>query len=649
MFKNLNLGKKIGVGFATVLCLLLVVVGISMKALQKASSETDEYQKITQVTTLAGRIQANMLMMRMSASKFLRNKDSESVKSFKERFNATMQFTTDSKNDISDPKMNAVIDQILQLIKEYNQAFESVVVLMDDIQKKRIPALSQYGEDVRRELDSITDTAFTDNSLTSSYQGASALSSMLTGRIFVLKFIGSVNNKDYQAAMNFLVNDLKGELDTLDSNLQNPQRRASLKKAMQSYNSYINHLKELNEQLIKQNDISQNTLDMIGPKVANLIEDIKLEMLSKQTALGTELKEAISYSFYFLLSISLLAIVIGIAAAMMLSRIITKPIHEAVAAANQLAKGQLNINIQNTANDETGLLLNAITNTANNLKAMISTITNASKELESASQELAAVTDQTSQGIRNQESETDMVATAMNEMTITVRDVANNAAQAADAANTASNEAVLGYQVVKETISSINKLSSNINDSSSELSGVQQSVESISTILDVIKAIAEQTNLLALNAAIEAARAGEQGRGFAVVADEVRSLASRTQNSTGEIHNIIKQLQTGTNSTVATMGIGKENALVCVTQSEKASAALESITNSISIINDMNIQIASAAEQQSSVAESINQNVVNVKTISQENSVAASQTKSSSEDIARLATQLNQLIVKFTV
>lgn len=649
MFKNLNLGKKIGVGFATVLCLLLVVVGISMKALQKASTETDEYQKITQVTTLAGRIQANMLMMRMSASKFLRENDGESVKRFKERFNATVQFTADSKNDISDPKMNAVIDQILQLIKEYNQAFESVVVLMDDIQKKRIPALGKYGEEMRSELDSITDTAFTDNSLTSSYQGANALSSMLTGRIFVLKFIESVNNKDYQAAMNFLVNDLKGELDTLDSNLQDPQRRASLKKAMQSYNSYINHLKELNEQLIKQNDISQNTLDMIGPKVANLIEDIKLEMLGKQTALGTELKEAISYSFYFLLSISLLAIVIGIAAAMMLSRIITKPIHEAVAAANQLAKGQLNINIQNTANDETGLLLNAITNTANNLKAMISTITNASNELESASQELAAVTDQTSQGIRNQESETDMVATAMNEMTITVRDVANNAAQAADAANTASNEAVLGYQVVKETISSINKLSSNINDSSSELSGVQQSVESISAILDVIKAIAEQTNLLALNAAIEAARAGEQGRGFAVVADEVRSLASRTQNSTGEIHNIIKQLQTGTNSTVAKMGIGKENALACVKQSEKASAALESITNSISIINDMNIQIASAAEQQSSVAESINQNIVNVKTISQENSVAASQTKSSSEDIARLATQLNQLIVKFTV
>ncbi|WP_149980971.1 methyl-accepting chemotaxis protein [Pseudoalteromonas rhizosphaerae] len=649
MFKNLNLGKKIGVGFATVLCLLLVVVGISMTALQKASTETDEYQKITQITTLAGRIQANMLMMRMSAYQFLRNKDDKSISDFKERFNATVQFTTDSKNNISDPRINADINQILQLIKEYNQAFESVVVLMRDIQNERIPALSKYGEEMRRELDSITDTAFTDNSLTSSYQGANALSSMLTGRVFVLKFIESVNNKDYQAAMNFLVNDLKGELDTLDSNLQNPQRRASLKKAMQSYNSYINHLKELNELLIKQNDISKKTLDMIGPKVANLIEDIKLEMLSKQTALGTELKEAISYSFYFLLSISLLAIVIGIAAAMMLSRIITKPIHEAVAAANQLAKGQLNINIQNTANDETGLLLNAITNTANNLKAMISTITNASNELESASQELAAVTDQTSQGIRNQESETDMVATAMNEMTITVRDVANNAAQAADAANTASNEAVLGYQVVKETISSINKLSSNINDSSSELSGVQQSVESISTILDVIKAIAEQTNLLALNAAIEAARAGEQGRGFAVVADEVRSLASRTQNSTGEIHNIIQQLQAGTQSTVATMGIGKENALACVTQSEKASAALESITNSISIINDMNIQIASAAEQQSSVAESINQNVVNVKTISQENSVAASQTKSSSEDIARLATQLNQLIVKFTV
>ena len=618
-------------------------------ALKKASNETKNYQQITYITSLAGRTQANMLMMRMSANKFLRNKDKDSIAEFKKRYNFTVQFINDNEKNIKDPKIHAVFEEILKLLNQYDHSFAEVSNIANNLKNTRIPTLTKYGEEMRHELELITKTAFIDNSLISSYQGGSALTSMLTGRIFVLKYISSVDQQDYIQAMDFLGHELKNKLNTLDKNLKNPSRRAALKKVMQNYNAYITDFEAFNQQLIKQTDLAKNSLDVIGPKVANLVEDVKLQMIDKQTTIGTELKNAISNSFYFLVLISLLAIIVGVAAAILLSRSITKPIYIAVDAANQLAKGQLNIAINNTSTNETGMLLNAIANTADNLKMMISTISTASNELQSASQELATVTDRTAQGISSQESETDMVATVMNEMTITVRDVANNASQAADAAHIASSDATQGYQVVKETITSIDKLSQNINDSAQELGEVQQSVENISTILDVIRAIADQTNLLALNAAIEAARAGEQGRGFAVVADEVRSLASRTQNSTGEIHTIIQQLQAGTETTVSTMNIGRENAQTCVMQSEKASAALEAITNSIATINDMNIQIASAAEEQSSVAESINENVVNVKNISQENSAAAVQTKGSSEDIARLATQLNELIVKFTV
>lgn len=371
--------------------------------------------------------------------------------------------------------------------------------------------------------------------------------------------------------------------------------------------------------------------------------------MQEQDTLGPQLKDSTNRSIEITIFLSVVAILLGIAASYLLTIVITKPVHKAVKAANQLAEGDLTVDVGKTSKDETGLLLAAIQNTAVNLKQMITTISGASTELASASTELATVTEQSSQSIIRQESETEMVATAMNEMTVTVHDVANSASQAAGAADQANQEAESGAGVVKRTITAIHLLSESVTQSSEKLSEVEQEVHNISTILDVIRGIAEQTNLLALNAAIEAARAGEQGRGFAVVADEVRSLASRTQDSTQEIQNIIEQLQHGTQSTVSAMNQGKKQAAACVEQADETNETLQAIIHAISVINDMNMQIASASEQQSTVAESINENIVNVRQIAEENAVASDETRQSSGEIARLAEQLNQLVARFKI
>ncbi len=214
--------------------------------------------------------------------------------------------------------------------------------------------------------------------------------------------------------------------------------------------------------------------------------------------------------------------------------------------------------------------------------------------------------------ILEQKDEVDKVATAMTEMSATVHEVARNATEAAEAAQRADEETTKGKMVVSQAIEAIDLLANEVNDAAQVIHRLEQDSDEIGAVLDVIRGIAEQTNLLALNAAIEAARAGEQGRGFAVVADEVRTLAQRTQQSTQEIQNMIERLQSGAQDAVKAMEQGRSRAQVGVEQAAEAGTSLETIAQAVGTISDMNTQIATAAEEQSVVAEEINLNIVSI-------------------------------------
>jgi methyl-accepting chemotaxis protein len=270
-----------------------------------------------------------------------------------------------------------------------------------------------------------------------------------------------------------------------------------------------------------------------------------------------------------------------------------------------------------------------------------------SAQLAAAAEEMSAVTMQTSHGIQEQQSQTDQLATAMNEMAATVQEVARHALDAAGAASKANDESAKGRQVVNDAVNTIDALSEAIARAAEAIQRVEADSDRIGTVLDVIRGIADQTNLLALNAAIEAARAGEQGRGFAVVADEVRTLAGRTQDSTQEIQAMIESLQTGSKEAVNLMEQSREQAQSGVEQTAKAGDALSAIADEVGRINDMNTQIASAAEEQSAVAEEINLNVVTINQVGDESAQGAEQTARASEDLASLATELQQMVGKF--
>jgi len=284
-----------------------------------------------------------------------------------------------------------------------------------------------------------------------------------------------------------------------------------------------------------------------------------------------------------------------------------------------------------------------------NVANLVHTLTGGVSQLNTATQNMTVISKETVTGVLKQQEETDQVATAMNEMTASVQEVARTATSAAEAARNADNEAKAGKQVVLETMQSIDTLASEVEKAADTLSELEADIGNIGAIVDVIRGITEQTNLLALNAAIEAARAGEHGRGFAVVADEVRTLAARTQSSTHEIEEMVERLQQGARAAVKVMNESRESAKTSVEKAASAGSALDTITAMISTMDEMSTQISNAANEQSSVAEDINRGIVNISQIADHTADGARATSEAVDTLSSLSSQLQDASAKFKV
>ena len=342
-----------------------------------------------------------------------------------------------------------------------------------------------------------------------------------------------------------------------------------------------------------------------------------------------------------------LAFIIAITIGVLITRLITRPIAQAVESAQRIAKGDLTQAILTERTDEAGQLLMALADMQGGLKSTLVEIANASDQLASAAEELSAVTDESSRSLTRQNDEIQQAATAVNQMTAAVDEVASNAVSTSQASRQATTEAEDGRQQVEQAASGMSSMVSEINDSTQSVADLAGQVREIGKVIDVIRGIADQTNLLALNAAIEAARAGEQGRGFAVVADEVRALAHRTQVSTVDIEKMIGEVQVGADGAVAAMNKSLTWANNTQTLAQNAGEALQRITASVATINERNLVIASASEEQAQVAREVDRNLLNIQDLSTQTAAGANQTNAASQDLSRLATSFNALVSKF--
>lgn len=342
-------------------------------------------------------------------------------------------------------------------------------------------------------------------------------------------------------------------------------------------------------------------------------------------------------------------VVLTVGLATLLTKSITSPISDALSVAERIAASDLSKEVSASGTDEAGRLLKALAKMQQNLRTTIVQISDSSTQLASAAEEMTAVTEESSRGLVSQNDEVNQAATAVTQMSAAVDEVARNAESASEDSKRTQGFTQAGLERVAQTLKAIQRLSGNVENTSEQIQGLSDRAQSISKVVEVIRAIAEQTNLLALNAAIEAARAGEQGRGFAVVADEVRALAHRTQVSTQEIEQMIAAIQNDSEQAVQAMNTSRDLATQSLDVAQEASSSLDQIASAITQINERNLLIATASEEQSHVAREVDQNLLRIRDLASQSSAGASQTASACGEMSKLAINLNQLVNRFVV
>ena len=448
----------------------------------------------------------------------------------------------------------------------------------------------------------------------------------------------------------------RGELQTLldhhDTLLSSDEERELLKQVKTHVAAYLAIVGQMVELVDK--DQQQDAIDLLTSQLApqGVLLNKSLEALIVFNQNGVEsaadaAAQVYSSAQWVVGLIIVGALIITLLLAWLLTRSLTAPIGQALSVARTIAAGDLSQPIAVSGKDEPAQLLSALATMQAQLRTTIHGISESAQQLASAAEEMSSVMEQSTRGLQAQNDEIEQAATAVTEMSAAVDEVAGNAVSSAEASTASDEDSKHGHYQISETINSIQHLVDEVLGASNKAEGLAVQAQDISKVLEVIRGIAGQTNLLALNAAIEAARAGEAGRGFAVVADEVRSLAQRTQDSTEEIEQMITGIQQGTQDTVGALNSSAEHASQTLQRANSAGSALEKITAAISQISQRNLVIASAAEQQALVAREVDRSLVNIRDLSTQTAAGATQTSAASQELSRLAVDLNALVTQF--